>query len=437
MRKFTILLVIAALAALAIIPVLAQDEATGEEMAPTAHIRVAHFSPDTPAVDVYLDGELSDVQQLEFPSVTGWIDVPAGTYSVAVAPAGTSVDDAAIGPADLTFDADSWTTIAAVGSLEDGTLAPALFTENYSNIPAGSARVGLFHAIAGAPAVDVLVDGSAVVTQLAYPNTQAGNDGFFEVEVPAGTYDVQVVSSDGGDVLIDLPETTFDLNQSYLVAAVAGADGPTVEVTSSTVPGNSIYDVLVSDSRFSTLVSALLSANLGETLDTGGPFTVFAPTNGAFDAILNSLGMTSADMMTDGLNLGPVLLYHVVDGEVKAEALVTMDSVTTLQGEDITVSTGNFGAVLNGDVNVTRTDLTADNGVIHIVNHVLLPPSLAEVLGMSMGDETMAEEMTEEPMMEATEEPMMEATEEPMEATEEAPMEATEEPPTATEEASS
>ncbi|MBZ0294729.1 MAG: fasciclin domain-containing protein, partial [Anaerolineae bacterium] len=285
--------------------------------------------------------------------------------------------------------------------------------------------------------VDVLVDGSAVVTQLAYPNTQAGNDGFFEVEVPAGTYDVQVVSSDGGDVLIDLPETTFDLNQSYLVAAVAGADGPTVEVTSSTVPGNSIYDVLVSDSRFSTLVSALLSANLGETLDTGGPFTVFAPTNGAFDAILNSLGMTSADMMTDGLNLGPVLLYHVVDGEVKAEALVTMDSVTTLQGEDITVSTGNFGAVLNGDVNVTRTDLTADNGVIHIVNHVLLPPSLAEVLGMSMGDETMAEEMTEEPMMEATEEPMMEATEEPMEATEEAPMEATEEPPTATEEASS
>ncbi|MBZ0295187.1 MAG: DUF4397 domain-containing protein, partial [Anaerolineae bacterium] len=83
MRKFTILLVIAALAALAIIPVLAQDEATGEEMAPTAHIRVAHFSPDTPAVDVYLDGELSDVQQLEFPSVTGWIDVPAGTYSVA------------------------------------------------------------------------------------------------------------------------------------------------------------------------------------------------------------------------------------------------------------------------------------------------------------------------------------------------------------------
>ena len=387
MRKFMLLFLVLALAVIAFVPAAAQDEAT-------ARIRVAHLSPDTPAVDVYINGELSDVQALEYPNITGWVEVPAGTYTIAVAPAGTSADDAAIGPADLTFSADTWTTIAAVGSLANGTLAPALFEEDYSNITPGNVRVGVFHAIEGAPAVNVLANGSPIITQLGYPGSLGSNDGFFELEVPAGTYDIQVQAANSGDVLIDLPGTSFDMNQSYLVAAIVRDGAPTVQVAANSVPGNSLFDVALTDDRFSTLVAAVLAADLGGALDSGGPFTVLAPSNGAFEAALNALGISAEDLLADTDTLTQILLYHVIDGAATSDVVAGLSSAPTLQGEEISIEVGNLGVVLNGTVNVVRTDITADNGVIHVINEVLLPPSIAEALGLSMA--APEEEMSEE-----------------------------------------
>ncbi|MBC7871957.1 MAG: DUF4397 domain-containing protein, partial [Chitinophagaceae bacterium] len=172
------------------------------------NIRVAHFSPDTPNVDIYVNGEAA-ITDLAFPSVTDFITLPAGSYEIAVAPAGTSIEEAAIGPAMFDLPADAFLTIAAIGSLEAGTLAPAIISGDFSELAEGNARVLVYHSIEDAPAVDILANGSVLIPGLAFPGTLGDNDGIVELDVPAGTYDLAVVPTGATEpVVIDLPGTT-------------------------------------------------------------------------------------------------------------------------------------------------------------------------------------------------------------------------------------
>jgi uncharacterized surface protein with fasciclin (FAS1) repeats len=120
---------------------------------------------------------------------------------------------------------------------------------------------------------------------------------------------------------------------------------------------------------FTTLLAAVEAAGLTETLANEGPFTVFAPTNDAFAQIpeddLNAL-------LADTEALTEVLLYHLLDGEVPAETVVTLTSATTLQGSNVAISVG--GGVAVNDANVTVTNVFASNGVIHVIDKVLIPP---------------------------------------------------------------
>lgn len=133
----------------------------------------------------------------------------------------------------------------------------------------------------------------------------------------------------------------------------------------------SIADLVVADSRFDTLEAAVTAAGLVDTLDGEGPFTVFAPTDAAFDKL--PAGTLDA-LLEDIPALTDILLYHVVAGEVPAAAVVTFNSARTVLGEDIYIEVTEDGVVLNGAVNVTVTDIRASNGVIHVIDTVLLPP---------------------------------------------------------------
>ena len=359
----------------------ADDMMMGEEdmMAEeTVHIRVAHFSPDTPAVDVFVNGDAA-IEGLAFPNITDWIELPAASYNIAVAPAGAGIEAAAIGPADFDLPADAWITVAAIGSLESGTLAPQVLVEDYSEIAEGSARVSLFHAIEDAPAVDVLANGSVAVPMLAYPGTVNGNDGFYTLDVPAGTYDFQVVPNGATEpVVIDLPGTMLEANNNYFVAAVGTLDNPSAQLAVTSMDmmmdddmmGDSIVDIAVADGRFTTLVAAVQAAGLAETLAGEGSFTVFAPTDDAFAALPEG---TVEGLLNDIPALTDILLYHVVDGAVPAETVVTLDSATTLQGSDVTIEVRDGNVFLNGDVQVIITDIQASNGIIHVIDGVLLP----------------------------------------------------------------
>ena len=130
-----------------------------------------------------------------------------------------------------------------------------------------------------------------------------------------------------------------------------------------------IVDIAVSDERFSTLVTALGVAGLVETLQGEGPFTVFAPTDEAFAKLPEG---TLEALVADPDALREILLYHVVPGDLRAADVLAATTLTTAQGEAITVDAQNV--TLNGDTGLVQTDIVADNGVIHAIDMVLLPP---------------------------------------------------------------
>ncbi len=149
---------------------------------------------------------------------------------------------------------------------------------------------------------------------------------------------------------------------------------PTAEPMEEMAP--SIAEIAATNGSFNTLVTALDAAGLVETLSGEGSFTVFAPTDDAFAALPE--GTLEALLADPQGALTNVLLYHVVDGAVLAETVVTLDSATTLQGEDVAISIVDGNVFLNDAVQVVTTDIEASNGVIHVIDGVLLPPSMSE-----------------------------------------------------------
>jgi len=134
-------------------------------------------------------------------------------------------------------------------------------------------------------------------------------------------------------------------------------------------PPNTIVDIAVQDSRFSILVAALQKADLVTVLQGQGPFTVFAPTNDAFIAA----GITSVDNLTRE-QLTPILLAHVIPARVAANQ-VQSGAVTTAGNSEIFFSVNNQRIFINGNIEVVGADVNASNGIIHVINNVILPPT--------------------------------------------------------------
>lgn len=157
-----------------------------------------------------------------------------------------------------------------------------------------------------------------------------------------------------------------------LVFSACGDDGPDAEER----PSEDIVEVASTTEGFSTLVTALGSAGLIETLQGDGPFTVFAPTDDAFaelpDGLLDSLLEPENEE-----TLQRILTYHVIDAEVLA-ADVEAGSVETVEGNTIEITTDD-GVMVN-QATVVQTDILASNGVIHVIDEVILPPDIAASL---------------------------------------------------------
>jgi pentapeptide MXKDX repeat protein len=144
--------------------------------------------------------------------------------------------------------------------------------------------------------------------------------------------------------------------------------------------GQTIVDVAAGNPDFSILVAAVTEAGLAETLSGDGPFTVFAPTDEAFEEALDALGLTQ-DELLENPALGDILTYHVIGSEVMSTDLEPEQSVATVQGEEVTIVVDDDGARIN-DAEIVDTDIEADNGVIHVIDSVLLPPTVAADLGV-------------------------------------------------------
>jgi uncharacterized surface protein with fasciclin (FAS1) repeats len=144
-------------------------------------------------------------------------------------------------------------------------------------------------------------------------------------------------------------------------------------MTEKTQADPNIVTVAAGAGQFNTLVAAVKAADLVETLQSPGPFTVFAPTDEAF-AKLPAGTVDSLLLPENKDKLTAILKYHVVAGEVLAADVVKLTSADTVEGQSVMISASDSGVRVN-DANVIKTDVMASNGVIHVIDTVLIPSS--------------------------------------------------------------
>lgn len=235
----------------------------------------------------------------------------------------------------------------AFAKLPAGTLDELLKPENKQQLT----DILLYHVVAG----EVL---AADVTSLDSATTVLGKDVAIKVE--------------GGKVFINDAEVIItDIQASNgVIHVIDTVILPPAEEAAAT---NTIVDVAIADGRFTTLVAALQAAGLVETLQGEGPFTVFAPTDEAFaklpaGTVEDLLKPENKQALTD------ILLYHVVSGKVMAMDVVGLTSAPTVLGKDITITVADGKVYLNDTIQVIITDIETSNGVIHVIDAVLLPP---------------------------------------------------------------
>ena len=138
-------------------------------------------------------------------------------------------------------------------------------------------------------------------------------------------------------------------------------------------PAPTIVEVAAGNDDFTTLVAAVQAADLAGTLSSEGPFTVFAPTNEAFAKSPD--GTVEMLLLPENKDqLVAILTYHVVAGDVSAAQVVELEEVTTVQGETAAVVVADTGVTIDG-ANVILTDIDASNGVIHVIDTVMMPPA--------------------------------------------------------------
>jgi uncharacterized surface protein with fasciclin (FAS1) repeats len=155
------------------------------------------------------------------------------------------------------------------------------------------------------------------------------------------------------------------LLSAVLVVGQATAENPATK---------SVVEIAAGNADFSTLVAAVKAAGLVDTLSGKGPFTVFAPTNAAFDKI--DKGTLESLLKPENKDkLAAILTYHVVAGKVMAADAVKLDKAKTVQGSDFAISLKDGSVFLNGNSKVVKTDIVGSNGVIHVIDTVIMPPA--------------------------------------------------------------
>ena len=155
-----------------------------------------------------------------------------------------------------------------------------------------------------------------------------------------------------------------------LVVGVATATaGPTTTTAGPKMGQKNLVETAVAAGQFKTLASLLQKAGLAGTLEGKGPFTVFAPTDAAFAKVPKA---TLVSLAKNKAKLRAVLLYHVVKGKVTAAQAMKLESAKTLEGKSIPIRTSG-GRVIVGGATVVKANVPASNGVIHVINKVLIP----------------------------------------------------------------
>jgi uncharacterized surface protein with fasciclin (FAS1) repeats len=182
-------------------------------------------------------------------------------------------------------------------------------------------------------------------------------------------------------VKVDMGSVYLNENAKVIITDIEASNGVIHVIDSvilppsedATLETSDIVDTAINDGRFTTLVAAVQAADLVDTLKGEGPFTVFAPTDDAFAALPEGT-LDSLLLPENKQQLTDILLYHVVPGKVMAADVVVLTSAPTVLGKDAAVKVEDGKVFLNDNVEIIITDIETSNGVIHVIDSVLLPP---------------------------------------------------------------
>ena len=180
----------------------------------------------------------------------------------------------------------------------------------------------------------------------------------------------------GSDVTVTMNMDGVFINEAMVTVVDIAADNGVVHVIDAVLlppapVSNTVVDVIVNSEDHTVLEAAVLAADLAGALSAEGPFTVFAPTDAAFTALMEALEVSAEELLAfEGLT--DVLLYHVVGAQALAADLSDGQEITTLLDQDVTITINGMGVFVNQAM-VTVADIVADNGVVHVIDAVLLP----------------------------------------------------------------
>jgi transforming growth factor-beta-induced protein len=224
--------------------------------------------------------------------------------------------------------------------------------EAFAKLPAGT--------------VDALLQDIPTLTSILLYHVVPGD--LLAADVTAQDY---LATAQSESARIKVEDDKAYINEAQITNTDIQASNGVIHVIDTVIqPGNTIVDVLVNDGRFTTLVAAVQAAELVDALNGKGPLTVFAPTDEAFAKL--PAGTVDA-LLKDIPTLTNILLYHVVEGAVKAEDVVKLTSVDTLAGQPVSIKVED-GKVYINEAQVIIADIVTSNGIIHAIDAVLLPP---------------------------------------------------------------
>lgn len=227
--------------------------------------------------------------------------------------------------------------------------------------------------------------GETVEVTVTLNNVEAGTEAMV-VSDPGGTFVGGNTVASGGTISFMIPEDA-ELDVVYtLTFTVTSGGSQANEQLDITVGYSTVADIATNSDDFSILVAALMEADLVTTLQGDGPFTVFAPTNAAFEA----MGITE-DNVGDVEGLEDILMYHVISGSATLSGDLSDDQyITTAQGDSVMISIDG-DVIMVDQATITSANIEADNGVVHVIDEVLLPANIsmfsATLLFPPTGDE--------------------------------------------------
>jgi uncharacterized surface protein with fasciclin (FAS1) repeats len=373
----------------------ATQEATPETTsAPVevANLRFAHFAIDAPTVDIYVDGSLV-FENMVSGEVSDFSSLIAGNHTLSIQLQGDN--SGGLAPIDLDLANASFKTVALMGSFENQPLMMVVIEEDYSGLGTDS-RIAIFHALEDAPEIDITFGKDILLENLSFGDSST-------VDLSAGSYDLTASTSnetlfeesgfavvEGDYTLIAMAGTVDDVNilsitvdseQIQELRQGTMLDSGPTSATPEPSNDQTVLDILKADERFTTFVEALDEANpvLINRLASVNqiPITVLVPTNQAFENLFAAVVQRSQFFRNRNL-MTQVLQYHMIDGELLSSdfsASTGTSIITLLQPtQAFFVTVNSDGKIfLNRSVQFEEFDIQASNGVIHVIDDLLLP----------------------------------------------------------------